>query len=40
MPKPLPQLDEKRLEYAKEAIRLYGSQIPQQTQINILEQSG
>ncbi len=33
-----PQLDEKRLEYAKETIRLYGNQIPAQAQKNILEQ--
>lgn len=33
-----PQLDEKHLEYAKQAIRLYGNQIPAQTQKNILDQ--
>ena len=38
MPNTQPQLDEKRLENAKETIRLYGSQIPQQARIDILEQ--
>jgi hypothetical protein len=38
MTKTQPQLDQKRLEHAKEAIRLYGSQIPQQAQVDILEQ--
>ena len=38
MPKTQPQLDEKRLKFAVETIRLYGSQIPQQAQVAILEQ--
>lgn len=33
-----PLLDQKRLESAKETIRLYGNQIPEQAQIDILAQ--
>ena len=35
---PIVQLDQKRLEFAKETIQQYGDKISQQTQENILEQ--
>ncbi len=38
MPSVQPLLDEKRLEFAKETIRLYGDQIPVDAQKSILEQ--
>ena len=38
MPSTQPEIDEKRLEVAKETLRLYGDQIPVQAQKDILEQ--